>query len=58
MAAETPQEIVKRLAMTWTNTINVKVWIDSLANKVMREGVTAKFTQNLQFLINTGDKKN
>ncbi len=33
--------------------------MDILANKVMREGVTAKFTQNLylrQCLINTGDK--
>ncbi len=57
MVAETTQEINNDL----NKQINVKVWMDSLADRVMREGVTAKFTQNLylkQFLINTSDKKN
>ncbi len=59
MAAETPQEINK-ISNDLNKQINVKVWMDRLANNVMKEGVTVKFTQNpylRQFLINTGDKK-
>ncbi len=60
IAAETPHEI-KKISNDLNKQIHVKVWMHSVANKVMKEGVTAKFTQNTylrQFLINTGDKKN
>ncbi len=60
MASKTTQEI-KKISNDLNKQINVKVWMDCQANKVMKEGVTAKFTQNpylRQFLMNTDDKKN
>ncbi len=59
MDVGTLQEI-NNISSDLNKQIHVKVWMDSLANKVMKEGVTTMFTQNQhlrQYLINTGDKK-
>ncbi len=58
MSAETPQE-EKRLSNELNRKINMNVWMDTLANKVMLDGVTAKFSQNphlKEFLMKTGKK--
>jgi ribA/ribD-fused uncharacterized protein len=58
MKVETPQEI-KRISNGLNKNINVKVWMAQSANKVMMEGVKAKFCQNAHlktFLLGTGEK--
>ncbi len=58
MSANTPQNI-KGISDTLNNKINVKKWMDSMANKVMKEGANAKFSQNIHhkdFLMKTGKK--
>ncbi len=58
MLAETPQEI-KRISDGLNNKINVKVWMEKSAEKVMLEGVKAKFGQSQlhrNYLLSTRDK--
>ncbi len=43
--AETPHEI-KRISDGLNNKINVKVWMEKSTEKVMLEGVKAKFGQS------------
>ncbi len=50
---------VKRLSDGLNRKINVNVWMDTLENKVMLDGVKAKCSQNShlkEFLIKTDEK--
>ncbi len=58
MSEDTPQNI-KRISDALNSKINVKKWMDSMANKAMKEGVNAKFSQSKylkDFLVKTGKK--
>ncbi len=58
MLAETPHEI-KRISDGLNNKINVKVWMEKSAEKVILEVVKAKFGQSQlhrNYLLCTGDK--
>ena len=58
MKAETPQEC-KRISENLNKNINMKAWMDTMAEKVMMDGVKAKFAQNKKlcdYLVNTKDK--
>ncbi len=58
MSADTPQNI-KHISDALNSKINIKMWMDSMANKAMKEGVNAKFSQSIylkDFLVKTGKK--
>ncbi len=56
MSADIPQN-TKHISYALNSKINVKKWMDLMANKAMKEGVNAKFSQSIylkDFLIKTG----
>ncbi len=58
MSAKKPKE-VKRLSQGLNRKINMNEWMDTLANKVMLDGVKVNFCQNphlKEYLVKTGKR--